>query len=72
MKYIIFFIYWLITWIFKYLINLVELIWHLNIKKLSCYDDRFSTISSIIRNRTSLFVHFNKFERFIYWCNYLE
>lgn len=71
MKYIIFFIYWLITWILKYLINLVELIWHLNIKKLSTYKSHFSTITDI--NKCQLqFIKLNIFERIIYWCEHLE
>jgi len=73
MKWIPVFCYWLITWMLKYLINAIELIWHLDTKHFSYYGTHFLTIEDIRETEIEISViktcdGFNVIERFIYWC----
>ena len=73
MKWIIVFIYWLITWLIKYLINFFEMIWHLDFKHFSYYGTHFLTIKDIKETEIEISVTktndgFNIIERLIYWC----
>jgi len=73
MKWIFVFCYWLITWVLKYLINLIELIWHLDTKHFSYYGTYFLTIKNIKETEIEFSItktcdEFNIIERFIYKC----
>ena len=73
MKYIIIFLYWLITWLIKILINFVELIWHLDTKHFSYYNTYFLSISQIKQYKPEYTVTNSKqvlnfIERLVYSC----
>lgn len=73
MKWIIVFIYWLITWVLKYIINFFELIWHLDTKHFSYYGTHFLTIKDIKETEIEISIFktndgFNFIERVVYWC----
>ena len=47
MKHIIVFLYWFTTWVFKYVINFFELIFHLDFNHFSDYGTYFLSVSDI-------------------------
>jgi hypothetical protein len=73
MKWLFVFMYWLITWILKYVINIFELIWYIDIKHFSYYGTYFLSIESIKEHVpdysiTPINDGFNFIERFVYRC----
>lgn len=73
MKYVIIFLYWLITWLIKYLINVVEFIWHLDVKNLSYYNTHFLSVSQIKEYKPNMSVTkepnaLNIVQRLVYYC----
>ena len=84
MKWIIIFLYWLITWILKYVFNILELIWFVDFKHFSHYGTHFLTLKNIKETEIEISVAYpqgvlcgtkyikndglNIFERVVYWC----
>lgn len=66
MKWIVVFIYWLTTWTLKYVLNFLELIWHLNTKRLTYYGTHFISVKYM--KEAEIEDGFNFIERVVYRC----
>jgi len=73
MRWIFIFLYWLITWILKYIINIFEFIWYLDFNNFSYYGTHFLYLNYLRNIEPELSVvntsdGLNFIERFVFWC----